>query len=62
MMEQCPKCGFRAISGPRYEPAASVNGFWVAERLRYTCYLCGYSDTTLCLDADRRELPQKKEV
>ena len=49
-MNQCPKCGCREISGPKYE-AAGWQSFVItigrlSEWLRYTCRRCGYSATT----------------
>lgn len=46
-MNVCPKCGGAVIMGPKYE--RDVFG----ERLRYTCFRCGYQTTTKTADAKK---------
>ena len=44
-MKCCPKCHSIVIQGPKYEHDC------YGERLRYTCFRCGYSTTTPTEDA-----------
>lgn len=51
-MSKCPKCGSCKIIGPKYESGCDTAfGKAGSERLRYTCFQCGYSETTPTNDA-----------
>lgn len=54
-MSKCPKCGGARIIGPKYEN--DIHPFAAKgpnERLRYTCFECGYSETSPTLDSKKR--------
>lgn len=44
-MSECPKCGNRAISGPRYDRSL--------DELFYTCVTCMYQESRPPLDRQR---------
>ncbi len=52
-MITCPKCNSMSISKPQYIRDREKG----TERLEYTCYNCGYTESTPTRDAKEKEQP-----